>query len=456
MSAENAKSIYRFEGRTRSEAEEAAREVFPEGYRTVEYYREPRALADGSAQVEWHILVVRGEEPPGAEERTRVGAAATHARRAYRSVPGHAETDVSTLHSRGGDEPDVHAPSGASIREAHRAGGRGERMVPAGPGAALMRESIENLAAEVERRGHRMEECFSELRRLLFYQAQGGPPRVEERWLEDFTRLVDRGYPIDAARTLIEECASHSDAPFEAGARRAFVADMLATRLTVALPPDDTAREVRVVAFVGPPGQGKTTVIRKAALAYVRQGAPIAFMDVNLDNHHPHSVSKISASGFGAPHRVLASLGEARAVMQPRDGQSPPPGGWWDARAPQVVLVDTAADFSNGVADGVARLAQILTCLRVTETYLVLGADYAEAAARRAMEDFAPLRANRWVLTRMDLHASYGLLAMTPETSLSGGWAYCSSGASPSSMWRRAVAGELAALLMGECDLRRL
>lgn len=152
-----------------------------------------------------------------------------------------------------------------------------------------------------------------------------------------------------------------------------------------------------VIALVGPTGVGKTTTIAKLAAAYkLRSGRSVAL--ITADTYRIAAVDQLRtyAGIIGLPLKVVLSPQEmASAVESFADYE--------------VVLIDTAGR-SQFNADRIAELSSFLQAARPDEVHLVLSTTASEAVLLKTAEQFAPVRPNRILLTKLDEAVNFGVV----------------------------------------------
>jgi flagellar biosynthesis protein FlhF len=149
------------------------------------------------------------------------------------------------------------------------------------------------------------------------------------------------------------------------------------------------------IAFVGPTGAGKTTTVAKLAVrAHLEGRTPQV---VSLDGLGPATPAALEAIArvAGVPHEVAATPAEVESTL----GRS----------AAEIRLIDTPG-LVRGDTAGVAALAALLRHARVTEVHFVIPATMKADDALATLAAFAPLGANRLLVTKLDETATFGSL----------------------------------------------
>jgi len=150
----------------------------------------------------------------------------------------------------------------------------------------------------------------------------------------------------------------------------------------------DAAR-ARRVALVGPTGVGKTTTIAKlAATAALRHGKRVGL--ITCDTYRIAAVEQLRtyATLIGLPLEVAQTPEDMTAAVAALDGCD-------------VVFIDTAGRSHR---DGcrLSELGLLLGSARPDEVHLVLSAATSPGGWRSAAERFAPLGADRVILSKLD------------------------------------------------------
>ncbi len=201
--------------------------------------------------------------------------------------------------------------------------------------------------------------------------------------------LVGQGLPEELVAGLLKRVEYVAGASGDAArARRSLLSlieRLIATSGPVRLAPPRTSR----VTLVGPTGVGKTTTIAKLAANYrVREGKSVGF--IAADTYRIAAVDQLKryAELLGAPVRVVRSPDEmARAVGE--------------FSKTDIVFIDTAGR-SHRDEPRMRDLGRILEAARSDEVHLVLSLAAERQSLFSAIDRFAPLGANRIILTKLD------------------------------------------------------
>lgn len=159
----------------------------------------------------------------------------------------------------------------------------------------------------------------------------------------------------------------------------------------------------RVEVFVGPPGVGKTTTIAKiAAQERARRGRPLGLIGADAFRAGAVEQLRTYASVIGAPFRVARTLEDLDKAL---------------AAGRQTMLVDTAG--RSPAESGLRELRRLLGTRRGVRTHLVMAADTSVASARRILDAYAEVGADRLVISKVDEADSVSpLVALAGERGL--------------------------------------
>jgi flagellar biosynthesis protein FlhF len=151
------------------------------------------------------------------------------------------------------------------------------------------------------------------------------------------------------------------------------------------------------VALIGPTGVGKTTTLAKlAAVAKLRHGRRVGL--ITTDTYRIAAVEQLRtyADIIGIPLRVVAAPSEMREAIASM------------ADADQI-LIDTAGRSQHD-RPRLAELRAYLDEADPHETHLVLSGVASRSVLERAADNFAPLRPNRLIVTKLDEAVDFGVL----------------------------------------------
>jgi len=175
---------------------------------------------------------------------------------------------------------------------------------------------------------------------------------------------------------------------------------------TVRVAPDlaETDGEQRVVALVGPTGVGKTTTVAKLAARFaLQQGRRVGL--ITLDTFRIAAVEQLKtyANITGVPLRVaLDAEGFRDAVEQFADRE--------------IVLVDTAGQSPRD-EESLSQLLALFPSGVQAEVHLVLSVTTRSRDLERILRHYAPVKASRLLLTKLDETICHGPLFGLPVVS---------------------------------------
>jgi len=258
------------------------------------------------------------------------------------------------------------------------------RGAPAAPGArmaAQMREihnMVRSLLIDRPQEKPALAPPVAKLRRDLL--AQDVDEQIVSQLIGDLQRDRQSGDVTDA--TALEQRLTK----------------LVAARIPVVGPdeaPESTA--ARIIALIGPTGVGKTTTIAKmAANMKLRSGRKVGL--ITMDTYRIAAVEQLRtyAEIIDVPIRAVLTPGElhqAVVAMQDMD----------------AVLIDTAGRSQNDLAR-LNELGRFLAASRVDEVHLAISAAANPRVASATVERFAPLGANRIIMTKLDEADTFGVV----------------------------------------------
>jgi flagellar biosynthesis protein FlhF len=221
--------------------------------------------------------------------------------------------------------------------------------------------------------------------------------------------VVDAAGDKLAALPDARKCPEEVDASVEALLRAE-----LARRLRVAAPSNGRGPTASIIAFIGPPGSGKTTSLVKMALLRAEKAArPVHF--ISADSHRVGAAEQLRtyASILGAgldlvdSPQLLAQSIEANLHRE-------------------TILIDTPG-LSGEDFDLLNDLAEFLAHRPGIEKHLVLPATMRFRDLRRCLQRYEPFRASGLLFTHLDETDRFGALCSAalwsglPLSFLSGG-----------------------------------
>lgn len=175
------------------------------------------------------------------------------------------------------------------------------------------------------------------------------------------------------------------------------LADVMSDRFVPLPAPagDEGERRTRVMAFIGPTGVGKTTTIAKLAANFkLRDNMRVGL--ITIDTYRIAAVDQLKtyAQIIEVPLDVVLTPGELEQAVYSMGDMD-------------VVLIDTAGRSQKDQLR-LGRLAGFLGAVECDEVHLVLSATSNRSCAEDTLEKFAPLGANRIVMTKLDEAVAYG------------------------------------------------
>jgi flagellar biosynthesis protein FlhF len=217
------------------------------------------------------------------------------------------------------------------------------------------------------------------------------PPAIPEQVYPYYVRLVQQELGEELARRVLESAlarmprGARPDSPMVDELLRETLASMIPT----AGPGESRAGQTRRIAFVGPPGAGKTTALAKlAAHLRLRQKKAVAMLSLDMHRLAAGEQLRHYADLIRVPMAIAQTLAGVEQALKEFGGIS-------------HILIDTP-----GVGlreDGrFARMAALLRAARPDEIHLVLSGSTSPAVQLRLGEAFAPLGVSRVVVTRLD------------------------------------------------------
>lgn len=288
------------------------------------------------------------------------------------------------------DAESAYAPSEEQTREANAqfaqelaAGGRRER------------EAESDFSAERANMGDELRT----LRRMLETQLATLAWNDLTRRAPAQTELLKELTSFGLAQDLAAELVTQLPARLEFAEAHRFALALLSRRIEV--------REERwldhggVVAFVGPTGVGKTTLIAKLAARWVLRHGPNSLALISADAVRIGAADQIHTLGrlLGVPAYAVEGARELAPTLR-------------SLKDSRLVLIDTA-----GLSQRDPRLAAELNLLTSAharmETCLVLSASAQAGAIEESMTRFAPAEASSCVITKLDEATSLGGIIST-------------------------------------------
>jgi flagellar biosynthesis protein FlhF len=214
-----------------------------------------------------------------------------------------------------------------------------------------------------------------------------------------YADLIDVETPSDLARALVQQ-AMHGLSPSERDSLAICQSALLETivrGIEIAGPIQTAPRERRLVALVGPTGVGKTTTLAKLAAHFRLQERRRVGL-ISLDTFRVAAVEQLRAYAqiIDLPLEVVAGsdqIGQALARLADSE----------------LILIDTAGCGPHDAAR-IEDLQSLLWEAQPDEVHLVLSGTSAASGLLGGCQSFAPLAANRLILTKLDESPGLGHL----------------------------------------------
>jgi len=223
------------------------------------------------------------------------------------------------------------------------------------------------------------------------------PPTIPEEVYPYYVRLVQQELGRELAQRVLASALERL--PRGTRPHPTKLNELLRETLTGMIPTaaDGEVPAARRIAFVGPPGGGKTTTLAKlAAHLHLRQKKSVALL--SLDMH------RLAA---GEQLRRYAELIQVPiAVAQTREGVAQ---ALRDFRDIDHILIDTPG-VGLREEGRFARMAALLRATRPDEVHLVLPGSTSPAVQLRLGQAFAPLGISRLAVTRLDETIGFGVI----------------------------------------------
>jgi flagellar biosynthesis protein FlhF len=209
----------------------------------------------------------------------------------------------------------------------------------------------------------------------------GEPPVTVSRNLAE--RLIAAGFSPDLAADLDAACALR-----ECNADTALVEELI-SRIPPAAFADLKAGESRTLAFIGPPGRGKTISLTKIAVNKgISRRLPVRICSAGPQTTAARDRLARFASILGTPFQSCDSIPELHDALADTDWRG-------------LTLIDTPG-IAPADRTELIELKNVFTAYPGIEKHLVLRADSSAADMLHTIIRFAPLAPSRLLFTGMD------------------------------------------------------
>jgi flagellar biosynthesis protein FlhF len=238
-----------------------------------------------------------------------------------------------------------------------------------------------------------MNDELRSLRRLLEQQltalAANDFTRREPQRARIQGELLQLGLSPELVRTLLLELPAESSTELTATVHH----ELLICHLHTAALPTEAGG---VVALIGPPGAGKSTMLAKLAVREVLRHGANSLALVSTDTNRLGASEQIRSLGrlLGVATHVVADAQELRLAATALAGK-------------RLVLIDTTG-VPVGSNESVTELGQLLAALPGVRSLLVLPASAQGAVLSDCLAGLRPLTLHSAVLTRLDEARSLG------------------------------------------------
>ncbi len=275
-------------------------------------------------------------------------------------------------------------------------------------------------------------------RRLIEVDAccnESSPAKLDAQREAILMQMLENRVDPQLARRLlnsaIEQC--------ELGSRDEIyskLVELVAERLKTTASGTTNATEQRIVAMVGPPSSGKTSMLSKlASQAHIQDGQVIGI--VSVDAWRSGSIEDL------LQHADVLSADVA--VVGPIDQLSP---ALQRLRECDLVLIDTCGASPQNT-EQLQRLKQLLDIAQPDETHLVMKADTSTADSTESIAAFARIGASHLDITHLDESPCLGQwLSSLWESQIP--IRYFSNSQSPTANLVSACAPEIPGMLLGQ------
>src|SRR3984957_8315988 len=231
--------------------------------------------------------------------------------------------------------------------------------------------------------------------------------RPSESSSSESDELLEELVSNDLARNIAQETVATAvrlrdqlsrDQPVHPIPLRAYAAELISKKLQFAGPfyqPSPDAAQV--VAFVGPPGAGKTTTLIKLAIREcLAQRQSVRILSVDPYRVAAHEKLRSFAAIIGVGFTAINSVPEFLTAVE-------------ESRNKSVVLVDTPG-YSPAELEGGSEIASCLERVGNKQVHLVLPASMKRADLARNIRGYAAFRPDFLLFTKLDETESQGAI----------------------------------------------
>jgi flagellar biosynthesis protein FlhF len=223
------------------------------------------------------------------------------------------------------------------------------------------------------------------------------PQSVSKELVMLHQHLLSQGVEKNIALELMEEMnrTRLSKEPLEKEEIKTCLIRFIMQMGVTAGPIDTDHRRQRIVAFVGPPGVGKTTTIAKLAAFHALEMKKRVAL-ITLDNHRIGGIEqlKIFARVIGIPIEVASDNKELKKCLKKLKNRD-------------IILIDSAG-ISQRDEHRFNELKKIFNKMRNIEIQLLLDATTKENDLVNILEKFKAISISRLIFTKLDESTAYG------------------------------------------------
>jgi flagellar biosynthesis protein FlhF len=213
---------------------------------------------------------------------------------------------------------------------------------------------------------------------------------------ELFQDLVAADLDQDISRSIVDETSTIWRNAAPGGDLRTIALDSIGKKVKFA--PEFGKREeaaTRIVAFVGPPGAGKTTTLTKIAIQEcLAQRLPVRIISVDSQRVAAHEKLRTFAGILGINFTAANTMQEFIAAVD-------------EYRGKNLLLIDTPG-LSAGDFDDARDLSGFLGRLDAKELHLVLPASMKRVDMIRCVRQFEDFKPEYLLFTKLDETESFG------------------------------------------------